>query len=892
MALMSIAVPNLISGVSQQPPALRLSTAAQFMDNCWPSVISGLNKRPNTEAITSIMASLTAGSLVGHIIDRATDYHYIVTINNAVIRVFDLSGVEQTVTTPNGNAYLVASDEAKSFRFLTIQDTTFILNREFTVVDDPFRETGAVTFTPYGTAATVVALPVASITTVGRTYVVTADGLYYQCQLTSGSPQIINWVFTSSSTTIPATISIRYEPIPAVGTTVYERINSLTGGSSGGGGGGTYIYKLYTVAVTQVAVSPVYAWVIINVSSVATKVNGRINPVYVGTVYVMNSVANSYYSIYINNLLVATMLSNTGTDAATSVQSTTAIANTLATSLGVAGKTCTVLGSTISITGLAPTDTLAVTGTQGDKALKCYRDAIASFSDLPPTDVEGRVVKVKGSDKDNGDDYYVIMKSGIWTETYAYGEGGGIKSDTMPHVLVRNLDGTWSFKNHVWLNRLAGSIESNPTSSFIGEKITDLYLFTNRLGFLTGSNVIVSEANNYENFYRTTLATLIDSDRLDFSVLSAMNDSLQHAVPFNKDILLLADRSQHRLTYNNFVGPKNVEVRFTTSFNCSPNVKPINMGGSVYFADDKTGYTFGKALEYFPKPNYTGDDAEETTAPVPQFIKAGMTFLAGSPRLNIMVAASNGEPTKLYLHKFFWSGDRKVQNSWSTWSFPDCIKVHWAGFTRNYMVLLIQRTGGVFLERVRIDEDLYSITNGSRVLLDRLTLSSAKTYSSGTGLTTITTPYTSVNPVQLVIDGQWSIPTRVSSTQVTVIGNVTTSDVWCGIAYDKVFEFSTPYIRYTKGQGEVVSLDGRLQMRYLTLEYHNTPYFKVAVTTGARPEFTRVIDQPTQSGKLRVALVGNHTDLRVCLINDSPFNSAFGLADWQALYQPKAKPVR
>ena len=49
MTLISTSIPNLINGVSQQPPSVRLVTQAEKQENGLSSVVDGLTKRPPTE---------------------------------------------------------------------------------------------------------------------------------------------------------------------------------------------------------------------------------------------------------------------------------------------------------------------------------------------------------------------------------------------------------------------------------------------------------------------------------------------------------------------------------------------------------------------------------------------------------------------------------------------------------------------------------------------------------------------------------------------------------------------------------------------------------------------------------------------------------------------------
>ena len=54
MALVSASIPNLINGVSQQPPSLRLKTQAEIQENGFSTVVDGLKKRPSSEHIKTL----------------------------------------------------------------------------------------------------------------------------------------------------------------------------------------------------------------------------------------------------------------------------------------------------------------------------------------------------------------------------------------------------------------------------------------------------------------------------------------------------------------------------------------------------------------------------------------------------------------------------------------------------------------------------------------------------------------------------------------------------------------------------------------------------------------------------------------------------------------------
>ena len=144
MALISEEVPNLVNGVSQQADNSRFPSQASEQVNGISSVIEGLVKRPPTEHIAKLnsLDNLQDYQFV-HFINRDLKERYSVVISGGTsptLKVFDLDGVEQTVTDGQGNsltssdvAYLASSTPRSSLKAVTVADFTFLLNKDKTV---------------------------------------------------------------------------------------------------------------------------------------------------------------------------------------------------------------------------------------------------------------------------------------------------------------------------------------------------------------------------------------------------------------------------------------------------------------------------------------------------------------------------------------------------------------------------------------------------------------------------------------------------------------------------------------------------------------------------------------------------------------------------------------
>ncbi len=125
MANINEPIPNLIGGVSQQSPSTRLSSQAEEQINGMSSVSQGLTKRMPTEFIAELMDA-PAVEPYQYLISRDSEEKYIAMFSDTV-RVFDLDGVEQTVTVETGALPYLTGDRS-SYKALTMKDTVLLLN--------------------------------------------------------------------------------------------------------------------------------------------------------------------------------------------------------------------------------------------------------------------------------------------------------------------------------------------------------------------------------------------------------------------------------------------------------------------------------------------------------------------------------------------------------------------------------------------------------------------------------------------------------------------------------------------------------------------------------------------------------------------------------------------
>ena len=148
MPLISDTIANLIGGVSQQAENLRFSNTANELKNAFASPVSGLQKRHAAEFVNELQlfnstADLAIGSRAAtHFINRDAVERYALVVDSAGLKAFDADtgdAIEVEYTGGSMPSYLTTdgaggtlTDFANDLRFITVADTTFLLNRNVT----------------------------------------------------------------------------------------------------------------------------------------------------------------------------------------------------------------------------------------------------------------------------------------------------------------------------------------------------------------------------------------------------------------------------------------------------------------------------------------------------------------------------------------------------------------------------------------------------------------------------------------------------------------------------------------------------------------------------------------------------------------------------------------
>ena len=507
--------------------------------------------------------------------------------------------------------------------------------------------------------------------------------------------------------------------------------------------------------------------------------------------------------------------------------------------------TKTIIDNTIYLTFSSDTNVSAFGGPDG-KYIRAFQDSVDTFARLPEQAKHNQVVKINNTSAGQ-DDFYLkfiaddgVSGKGYWEETIAPNVSTGLNEATMPVALIRTslspltfratfLDGSETINSLplLWEPRLVGDNDSNAHPTFVDNTIQDIFLFNNRLGFLTEDNVSMSQAGDYYNFYHKSATTLTASDPIDLSCASIKPATIRSVVPITQGLLLFSDSQQFLMEAENGAWtPANCTISTIANYECDRYLKPIDLGSTVLYASRNQSWS--RVFEIFTRGQRETPTVTETTKIVPEWMPQSITDSVGSAQNGLWAASARASNT-LYLYKFFEQGDERPMAAWVKWLLPSNV-IHTAvqsdvlyvltsgteGYTvTQHKLVLAPSTGGLLNSLGNtVDPYLDSWCEVTDAAMVSPTPPTAPSYSNTTSLTKVYLPtyFNTTKTIRFVVGllkagspGTQSGYTNVAvlasdggGTYFTIPGDVTGNYIYVGYEYN--MEITLPRYYYSMGQ--------------------------------------------------------------------------------------------
>lgn len=471
----------------------------------------------------------------------------------------------------------------------------------------------------------------------------------------------------------------------------------------------------YTIVANQKVVAAMSA-------DVQPQAHGAIIQIRQGGVY------SKKYTIYIGGVQAATYTTpSTGT---TNLGTTDIAANLLTNfNAGTFDNTYTMTrwGSylqIVRISGTAPID-ISTADDSDDASMVITQSVVQRISELPRICIKDKVVKIVGADKSGQNDYYLRYDKesteldvvGTWVEAAAPGVSTTLDADTMPHALVRTSPGQFYFGPldgstqdgvtlESWVKRDAGDDDSNPIHSFVGQGITYVTQFSNRLVILAGEYCSLSKTNSFFNFFNKSAVTTVDDDPIELTTPTSEYTTFRSAIQHNRSLIVFSDNAQFVIKGIPKITPSNAAMTLATAYPADLGQSvPLSIGGSIFFP-----YLFGNYVgvrDFLTGASADQNLADSITEHVRTYIKGNSKQLIGSANLGTAFVRASGAPTNLFMYQFLWSGQERAQSAWSRWEFPHEIAT--AHIVGNSLYLVFKDGSKFILVHLDLgDEPLYS----------------------------------------------------------------------------------------------------------------------------------------------------------------------------------------
>jgi hypothetical protein len=467
---------------------------------------------------------------------------------------------------------------------------------------------------------------------------------------------------------------------------------------------------------------------------------------------------------------------------------------------------------------------------------------VQTFSKLPASPTTGDIYKIVGSDADDFTGYYVKWNGSVWEETVKPNIANAFDAATMPHELVRNGDGTFTFRKATWEPRKVGDDVLVPNPDFVGRTVNDIVFHRDRLVIVSDEVAYFSQAGDYFNFWPDKAVDVLDSDPFGRTATGTDINILNFSVPFRKALFLTSGRNQFEVSAGNTLTPRTAVIEPATSYRASDICRPLPFGDTLYFAADadEDAVVFEYTYDDTTLSNVAGDITKHAGGYVP----APLVQFAGDTVTETLVALSDAERHNLYIYRSYWDGDTKAQSAWSKWTLgeADDTYIHGVVFIAGWLYLVIRRGSTTYLERVLLSDEFddsvskFLITGQWRrwpVRLDRRVLVTG-VYDAGNDWTTWTLPYAHDNDIVAILTDDFSntgrrlTVTYPTSTTVRANGDLSDGEVLFGKSYTMRVVLSKIYVR--EGENNRAITNGRLQLRNIAFNYRDTGYFEVHVT--------------------------------------------------------------
>jgi hypothetical protein len=573
--------------------------------------------------------------------------------------------------------------------------------------------------------------------------------------------------------------------------------------------------------------------------------------------------------------------------------------------------------------------TITAVGGPGEDSVFTFTESVSNVADLPLQCKDGYKVKVVNSVDIDADDMYVEFVAdddadsgpGVWEETNAWGITYELNPLTLPHQLVRNADGSFTFGPITWEDRNIGDLETNPDPSFVGSTINNLFFYRNRLGFLSNEAVILSKAGDYFNFFATTALTVSDDDPIDVNASSVKPVNLRYVRPSSAGLVLFSDTEQFLIAGNDdILSPKTVRITELSSYECDKDVEAVTLGTSLAFISKTPLYS--RLYEIGNISINNPPAMVEQTQYVPELMPSTINSMIASPALSLISMGTVGSST-VYQYRFVQQAEKRGANTWYRWDLTGTLLDQFFDISTYYAV--VANGNDVYVQSYDLtqssEEGYLTLPTGEKtdVCLDLWNINPYREYDpddDDSDITRIYLPYNEVGggTFSVVLLGRYigasdaltsasvgavlypTVEGTAGAYYVDINGDYRGRDMIIGYTYNMQIDMPKFFVTEVETQSAVTDFTSDLIIHRIKVSTGLSGPVKYQINITGRPEWNQTIEavQPNvyDLNNVNLSAEAVHTvpiyqrndNLSLSIIGDSPLPVTLLSLNWEGRY--------
>ena len=427
---------------------------------------------------------------------------------------------------------------------------------------------------------------------------------------------------------------------------------------------------------------------------------------------------------------------------------------------GITGPDIKKTKDSLHITNTAASFTITASGGQYANQLTFFQDQVPTLEELPAESKHDHVVKIINSGSLTKAFYlkYIaedgIKGPGYWAETLAPDTSTGLDNSTMPHELLNVATNTFVFQRASFKARQVGDDDTNSHPSFVGRSITQAFFHNNRLGFLSGDTVSMSQSSDFFNMYFTSGQTVTDADPIDLSASTVKPVALHSVLPSTQGLVLFSANQQFLMgSTEGILTPTKTVIRTIANYEMDTEINPVDTGTTINFISKTPSYT--RVFAMVTRGENENPQVADIGKVVNEWIPANMDTMIASAQ-NQFIAFSGQSSKYIYLFRQYAEGKEILLQTWFNWEAPGTVQTI-ASDSDELFAVTKQQGGQLTLSKASLSqspEDAIIVNNDGQRLnpcIDLYAPASSVTFDTAGEFSKCFIPYTDATDLTPVI---------------------------------------------------------------------------------------------------------------------------------------------